>query len=127
MCGAFIRNRTLALNGIGLASACSAMRNDWAIRADVCERLVKKNGFAHVLVSVRRGEVHLSGHVANRRVHKAALRIASGVEGVQAVYDELDEDRESDFAEEAGPKQTEFGDERSTRAIMSNDFDKLPP
>jgi hypothetical protein len=103
------------------------MRTDWAIRFDVCERLVRRPGLESVYVSVRGGEVRLSGHVANRRTHHDALRIASDVEGVRAIQDELDEGGDGDFAEEAGPKKTEFGDERSTRAILSNDFDKAPP
>ena len=103
------------------------MRSDWAIRFEVCERFVGCRGRERVLVSVSHGRVRLSGYVANRRVHDELVRIASDVEGVRAIEDELDEGSEPDFAEEAGPKQTEFGDERSTRAIMSNDFDKLPP
>jgi len=102
------------------------MRTDWAIRFDVCERLVRRSGFENVFVSVRSGEVRLSGHVANRRTHQDALRIASDVEGVRAIQDELEVESD-DFAEEAGPKETEFGDERAARAILSNDFDKAPP
>jgi hypothetical protein len=103
------------------------MRTDWAIRFEVCERLVRRPGLENVFVSVRSGKVRLSGRVANRRTHHDALRIASDVEGVRAIQDELDEDRDGDFAEEAGPKETEFGDERAAHAILSNDFDKAPP
>jgi hypothetical protein len=103
------------------------MRTDWAIRFEVCEKLVRRRSTERVFVSVRRGEVRLSGRVANRRARNEAVRIASDVEGVRAIRDELDEETSEDFAEEAGPKQTEFGDERAARAILSNDFDKAPP
>jgi hypothetical protein len=106
------------------------MRSDWAIRFDVCDRLVHEAGCEHVYASVRSGEVRLSGHVANRRTHEAAVRIAADVSGVRAIRDDLDIDAnagQEDFAEEAGPKSTEFGDADATRAILSNDFEKAPP
>jgi hypothetical protein len=102
------------------------MRNDWAIRFDVCDQLVRAHGLEDIFVSVRDGEVRLRGRVANRRAHCAAVRIASGVDGVRAIRDELD-DADDDFAEEAGPKETEFGDEGAAHAILSNDIEKTPP
>jgi BON domain len=105
------------------------MRTDWSIRFDVCERLVNEPGLDHVYVSVQSGEVRLAGHVANRRMHANALRLVGDVPGVRAIKDELadEPDDEGDFAEEAGPKETEFGDEESAHAILSNDFEKAPP
>ncbi len=68
------------------------MRNDWAIRFDVCERLARSSRAVaeSVSVGVRDGVVRLSGRVSSRSEHDAAVQTALRVTGVRGIDDHID-------------------------------------
>jgi osmotically-inducible protein OsmY len=78
---------------LAIPNRVAIMRSDWAIRFDVCDRLVQHEALdsSGVFVSVRDGRVLLVGRVASRSDHQLTLQIASAVPGVRWVDDRLED------------------------------------